>query len=309
MFSTLFVAIGGQLDQRYFAGLSGRFLTADSSGLNESLAVAASWNQYSYVEGDPINFVDPEGLATCSSSGLQGFTGIPSGTTVSQVISARTDLSALSQTIFTESEAGVANNASAADRAAIAASIMNRWTLVNGDWDVIATTRNGGGPIRLSDWGRAGMTVGSIVFAANQYEPWASSWTLTASAQARSNSALSSEYGFGQCNALVQSIGTAAGFWAARSTTELWNTTVNGEVLFPTSFSAAARGNQPTKAFYEVWIGSFGSANVFSGLTESQVVPRGSVAPWDRSDPPGRGNGTPRPGNPGKIAGRGRPVI
>ena len=55
MFSTLFVAIGGQLDQRYFTGLSGRFLTADPAG--------SGANHYGYAGGDPANANDPEGLA------------------------------------------------------------------------------------------------------------------------------------------------------------------------------------------------------------------------------------------------------
>ena len=49
-------------DQRYYASNLGRFMTADASGLNENLADPASWNAYSYTEGDPINYIDPDGL-------------------------------------------------------------------------------------------------------------------------------------------------------------------------------------------------------------------------------------------------------
>jgi len=269
-------------DQRYFAGLSGRFLTADDSGLNESLTVSASWNQYSYVMGDPINFTDPEGLA-CRNVGLRGWAGIPDRMPVGTFLNNRNDLSVLSETIFTESEAGVADNDSAQDRAAIASTIMNRWTLVNRGWDVIAVRRGvggGGGPIRLSDWGQADGTVASIVFAQNQFEPWESVWRLNSAAQARLTRALNSNEDSDECAALLQSIGTAAGFWAARNTPGFYRTIVNGLSIYFTSFSAAARGNQPTKAYYETWIGSFGSANVYSGVLESEIVPRGSVNPW-----------------------------
>jgi len=290
-------------DQRYFSSaIGGRFLSADTSGLNESLAVSASWNQYAYVSGDPINLNDPEGLA-CSDVQLRGWAGIADRTPVGNLISSRTDISALSQTIFTESEAGVADDDSAKDRAAIAISIMNRWTLVNGNWDVIAQTRFGGGPIRLSDWGTADGSVASIVFAKNQYEPWDSAWRLNASAQARLNSALRSREDSDECAALLQSIGTAAGYWADRSTSSLYFSERNGRRLYLTSFSAAARGNQPTKAYYEEWIGSFGSANVFSGLHDSQVVLRGSVPPWRNLEiPPSRATtGIPRnPGSSGR---------
>jgi len=48
-------------DQRYFAGLSGRFLTADPAGQGT--------NWYAYVGGDPVNFNDPQGLADFSVTG------------------------------------------------------------------------------------------------------------------------------------------------------------------------------------------------------------------------------------------------
>jgi len=48
-------------DQRYYASGYGRFMTADPSmpGKAEN---PASWNMYGYVEGDPVNLNDPEGL-------------------------------------------------------------------------------------------------------------------------------------------------------------------------------------------------------------------------------------------------------
>ena len=48
--------------QRYYSSQIGRFLTADPSGLNWNLADPQSWNNYAYVQGDPVNFNDPSGL-------------------------------------------------------------------------------------------------------------------------------------------------------------------------------------------------------------------------------------------------------
>jgi len=56
-------------DQRYYSSAPGRFLTPDPySATVTSLRDPANpqtWNRYAYVEGDPVNFVDPSGLAKC----------------------------------------------------------------------------------------------------------------------------------------------------------------------------------------------------------------------------------------------------
>ena len=62
MFSTLFVAIGGQLDQRYFTGLSGRFLSSDPYEASGGASNPGSWGRYAYVGGDPVNRTDQTGL-------------------------------------------------------------------------------------------------------------------------------------------------------------------------------------------------------------------------------------------------------
>ena len=49
-------------DQRYFAGLSGRFLSGDPYEASGGAAEPGSWNRYPYVGGDPVNFGDPDGL-------------------------------------------------------------------------------------------------------------------------------------------------------------------------------------------------------------------------------------------------------
>ncbi|MBC8164789.1 MAG: hypothetical protein H7Y20_02820 [Bryobacteraceae bacterium] len=53
--------MSGKLVQRYYLPGTGRFATADGSGLNESPEDPNSWNQYAYVQGDPINANDPTG--------------------------------------------------------------------------------------------------------------------------------------------------------------------------------------------------------------------------------------------------------
>ena len=54
------------LDQRFYASTYGRFNTPDpymasAKGANDP-SNPGSWNHYAYVEGDPVNKVDPSGL-------------------------------------------------------------------------------------------------------------------------------------------------------------------------------------------------------------------------------------------------------
>ena len=43
-------------DQRYYASGYGRFNTADPSRISAGPEDPSSWNRFSYVQGDPINF-------------------------------------------------------------------------------------------------------------------------------------------------------------------------------------------------------------------------------------------------------------
>jgi RHS repeat-associated protein len=58
-------------DQRYYASTLGRFLTADPYWASGGPSDPASWNRYAYVENDPVNFSDPEGLIRRCPSGAQ----------------------------------------------------------------------------------------------------------------------------------------------------------------------------------------------------------------------------------------------
>jgi len=48
-------------DQRYYTAAYGRFNTADPNRASAGPSEPGSWNRYSYVEGDPINFNDRSG--------------------------------------------------------------------------------------------------------------------------------------------------------------------------------------------------------------------------------------------------------
>ncbi len=53
-------------DQRYYGSGLGRFTTSDPYQASGGPSEPGSWNRYAYVEGDPVNFVDPRGLDKCT---------------------------------------------------------------------------------------------------------------------------------------------------------------------------------------------------------------------------------------------------
>ena len=50
-------------DQRHYNPNFGRFMTADRSNANIDYGNPTSWNRYAYTNGDPVNGMDPNGLA------------------------------------------------------------------------------------------------------------------------------------------------------------------------------------------------------------------------------------------------------
>ncbi len=59
-------------DQRYHFPGTGRFLTPDPYIASGGPRDPGSWNRYAYVQGDPINFHDPRGLAICTIQSVEG---------------------------------------------------------------------------------------------------------------------------------------------------------------------------------------------------------------------------------------------
>jgi hypothetical protein len=103
----------------------------------------------------PVNFNDPSGLL-CNDVTLEGWAGIKAGTTVGQFLAQNSDLSVLATTVFSESRIGWDDNA-AYEKAAIAATIMNRWQIVNGYYDLYtrAAGSRGAAQVRaVPDWGK-----------------------------------------------------------------------------------------------------------------------------------------------------------
>jgi RHS repeat-associated protein len=53
-------------DQRYYSNQFGRFMTPDPSHSSAGRTDPGSWNRYAYTRGDPVNRLDPDGLADFS---------------------------------------------------------------------------------------------------------------------------------------------------------------------------------------------------------------------------------------------------
>jgi RHS repeat-associated protein len=53
---------GTYADQRWYSAGKGRFLTPDPYLASGGAAKPSSWNRYAYVEGDPVNWLDAQGL-------------------------------------------------------------------------------------------------------------------------------------------------------------------------------------------------------------------------------------------------------
>jgi hypothetical protein len=60
------------VDQRFYTSQFGRFMGADRSARNVNGANPISWNRYSYVNGDPVNGRDPNGLCSVAIEGVSG---------------------------------------------------------------------------------------------------------------------------------------------------------------------------------------------------------------------------------------------
>ena len=63
--------MGTDADQRYYAVGAGRFNSPDPLGIaGANPKNPTSWNRYTYVHGDPVNFNDPTGRLSCTLDGV-----------------------------------------------------------------------------------------------------------------------------------------------------------------------------------------------------------------------------------------------
>jgi hypothetical protein len=231
---------------------------------------------YSYVGGDPINFNDPTGLATCSDLPLF-INGVNEGT-IGSVLGAGSDLALLAETIYTESAGSTSANGQR-EMSAIGGTIMNRFQILNGYYYMYTST---GSLIRPSpDWGPPGASISQVLYARNQFAVWGSDGTLAASAQANLDHALNSAISDPACFSLFGAISAADFYIEAQNIHQLYQ--VNGLVL--TSFNSFS--NPHSSSTWEQKVGSFGSANVFYGIPEAQVhvLPDGPVPLAPRRTP------------------------
>jgi RHS repeat-associated protein len=59
--------------QRYYSGSTGAFWTPDPGGIKTADSISPnSWNRYAYVNGDPVNKLDPSGKIACDAGDDDG---------------------------------------------------------------------------------------------------------------------------------------------------------------------------------------------------------------------------------------------
>jgi RHS repeat-associated protein len=129
-------------DQRYHQPGMGRFLTTDPSTPSDPKE-PDSWNLYSYTQGDPVNFVDPNGLSACGDIPIDG--GVFNGQTLSQVMQGKTGYDLMAQLVY--NEAGAITNADIASNFTgyvqeldgIGTAILNEWDVDDGRITVIGS--------------------------------------------------------------------------------------------------------------------------------------------------------------------------
>jgi RHS repeat-associated protein len=251
---------------RYHQPGMGRFLTADASGANWDLSDPASWNAYAYTEGDPVNFIDPDGFAQTCGDTAYLYNGQLQGT-IGSVLGQGGDVALLAETEYTESAHGAGS--SQQEMFAVGDVIMNRWQIVNGYYTALI-------PIAvIPGWGQADGTISSIINAPKQFDVW-SGGVLSATAQSNLNFALNSAATSSACGDLVAAITTSEGLWGERNDHALYETAGDlqgNNQLVVTSFNSYGSPSNPR---YETAIGSFGtSRNIFYGTPASDFQNNG----------------------------------
>ncbi|MBL8295561.1 MAG: RHS repeat-associated core domain-containing protein [Bryobacterales bacterium] len=116
-------------DQRYYNAKNGRFMTPDPIEPGE-VDNPLSMNLYSYVEGDPVTFSDPEGLKPCGA-----LLDAQSGSTVRQIMTGTSELSHLAQLIWSEAGTFIGSDDKDlfdAEQLRVGTAVMNRYDIANG---------------------------------------------------------------------------------------------------------------------------------------------------------------------------------
>jgi RHS repeat-associated protein len=257
-------------DQRYYGVGSGRFYTPDPSGADAAdSSDPTSLNMYAYVNGDPINFNDPKGLATCGDSEYY-FNGVPMGT-VANVLSSGSNAALLATAEYTEASHGPGSNQQ--EMIAIGDVIMNRWQIVNGYWTLLSGPNTSAESVPvpiIPGWGYPDGNLSSIVMNLRQFGIFhqndAGDVVLTVSAQANLNAALGSDVTSKLCADLDVALTSALGLWGDRGNHALFETADGLVVTGFNSFNPPRASNRN-----EVKIGSFGtSGNVFYGIPDTE---------------------------------------
>ena len=77
---------------RYYDPVQGRFQGADPANAGADAGNPQTWNGYAYVNNNPLNYVDPSGLALAEGAAVGGTFGGPVGAGIGAAVGAGIDL-------------------------------------------------------------------------------------------------------------------------------------------------------------------------------------------------------------------------